>query len=151
VVRLDRLGLSPRGGCGLLGGGRGSPKIETALVHLRASGVLKRVKQLRAVGRNRGSPARYYYRCYHIVVAVTKRSVSLDDDVASRVEQAAGEDGVSFSAWLSNAAEHTLLLRDGMQGVQEWEAEAGRLTATERAAGEALLDRLLGDSIAKSA
>lgn len=84
-------------------------------------------------------------------MAVTKRSVSLDDDVAARVEQAAGVDGVSFSAWLSNAAEHALLLRDGMRGVQEWEAEAGRLTATERAAGEALLDRLLGDSIAKSA
>ena len=36
---------------------------------------------------------------------VTKRSVSLDDDVASAVEEAAKQDGVSFSAWLSSAAD----------------------------------------------
>lgn len=77
---------------------------------------------------------------------VTKRSVSLDDDVAKRVERAADEDGVSFSSWLSTAAEHQLLLRDGLQGVAEWEAESGPLSAEERAAGEALLDRLLGTS-----
>ena len=80
-----------------------------------------------------------------------KRSVSLDDSVAERVEQAADEDGVSFSSWLSTAAEDKLLLREGMRGIREWEAEAGELTAEERAAGEALLDRLLGDRIAKTA
>jgi len=84
-------------------------------------------------------------------MTVTKRSVSLDEAVAQRVEDAAGEDGVSFSAWLSNAAEHTLLLRDGLQGVAEWEAESGPLTPAERAAGDALLDRLLDTSTAKSA
>lgn len=66
-------------------------------------------------------------------------------------EQAADEDGVSFSSWLSAAAEDKLLLREGMLGIREWEAEAGELTAEERAAGEALLDRLLGDRIAKTA
>lgn len=84
-------------------------------------------------------------------MAVTKRSVSLDDSVAERVERAAGEDGVSFSSWLSDAAEHRLLRRDGLRGVAEWEAEAGELTPTERAAGEALLDRLLDTPSAKSA
>ncbi len=84
-------------------------------------------------------------------MSVTKRSVSLDDAVAERVEQAAGEDGVSFSAWLSTAAQDKLLLRQGMGGIREWEAEAGELTAEERAAGEALLDRLLGESAAKTA
>lgn len=84
-------------------------------------------------------------------MSVTKRSVSLDDAVAERVEQAAGEDGVSFSAWLSTAARDKLLLRQGMRGIREWEAEAGELTAEERAAGEALLDRLLGESAAKTA
>lgn len=77
-------------------------------------------------------------------MAVTKRSVSLDDTVAASVERAALAEGVSFSAWLSSAAEHTLLLREGLQGVHEWEAEAGPLTEGERDAGEALLDRLLG-------
>lgn len=80
-----------------------------------------------------------------------KRSVSLDDSVAQRVEQAADEDGMSFSAWLSTAAEDKLLLRDGMRGIREWETEAGELTRAERAAGEALLDRLLGASPAKTA
>jgi predicted transcriptional regulator len=84
-------------------------------------------------------------------VSVTKRSVSLDDVVAERVEQAADEEGVSFSSWLSAAAEDKLLLREGMRGIREWEAEAGELTAEERAAGEALLDRLLSGGVAQSA
>ena len=76
-------------------------------------------------------------------MGVVKRSVSIDDAVAARVEAAAVEDGMSFSAWLSAAAEHRLRLRDGLRGVQAWEREAGALTNEERAAGEALLDRLL--------
>ncbi len=77
-------------------------------------------------------------------MAVTKRSVSLDDTVAEAVERAADEDGVSFSAWLSAAAERELRQREGLQGVEEWEADAGPLSPEERVAGEALLDRLLG-------
>lgn len=84
-------------------------------------------------------------------MSVIKRSVSLDDAVAQQVEAAADEDGVSFSSWLSAAAQHTLLLREGLRGIREWEADAGELSAEERAAGEALLDRLLGDETAKSA
>jgi len=84
-------------------------------------------------------------------MSVIKRSVSLDDKVAEQVEAAADEDGVSFSAWLSSAAQDKLLLREGLRGIREWEADAGRLTADERAVGEALLDRLLSDQAAKSA
>ena len=78
-------------------------------------------------------------------------SVSLDDSVAERVDKAADEDGVSFSSWLSAAAEDKLLLREGLRGIREWEVEAGELTAEERAAGETLLDRLLGERTARSA
>lgn len=74
---------------------------------------------------------------------VTKRSVSLNDDVAASVEAAAKEDGVSFSAWLSHAAERQLMVRQGLKGVAHWEAESGSLTPEEIAAGEALLARLL--------
>jgi len=77
------------------------------------------------------------------VPVVTKRSISLADDVATAVEQAAREDGISFSAWLSAAAERQLRVRQGLRGVAAWEAEAGALTAEEIAAGEALLSRLL--------
>jgi len=80
-------------------------------------------------------------------MSVTKRSISLDDELATQVEQAAHDDGVSFSAWLNEAAERRLRLRQGLQGVQEWEADAGALTPEERAAGEALLDRLLGSVV----
>jgi hypothetical protein len=69
--------------------------------------------------------------------------VSLDAEVAAAAEAAAEEDGVSFSAWLSDAAGQRLRVREGLRGVAEWEAEAGALTPEERAAGEALLDRLL--------
>lgn len=74
---------------------------------------------------------------------VTKRSVSLSDDVAKAVEVAAKEDGVSFSAWLSGAAERQLRVRQGLRGVSAWESDSGQLTAEELAAGEALLGRLL--------
>ncbi|MEO6651781.1 MAG: hypothetical protein ABIP17_03890 [Ilumatobacteraceae bacterium] len=63
----------------------------------------------------------------------------------ARVEAAASQDGMSFSAWLSAAAEQHLLVREGLRGVQEWEAEAGALTPEQIAAGEALLARLLGE------
>jgi len=69
--------------------------------------------------------------------------VSLDAEVAAAVEAAAGEDGVSFSAWLSEAAHRQLLVREGLRGVAEWETEAGPLSSEELAAGEVLLDRLL--------
>ena len=73
---------------------------------------------------------------------VTKRSVSLADEVATAVEAAAEEDGMSFSAWLSGAAERQLRVRRGLRGVADWEEEAGALTAEEIANGEALLARL---------
>jgi hypothetical protein len=73
---------------------------------------------------------------------VTKRSVSLADEVAIAVEEAAKQDGVSFSAWLSNAAEKQLQVRQGLRGVAAWEGETGSLSAEELAAGEALLARL---------
>jgi hypothetical protein len=76
-------------------------------------------------------------------MGVVKRSVSIDAEVASAAEEAAAEDGVSFSAWLSEAAQRRLLVRDGLRGVAEWEKTVGALTPDELAAGEILLDRLL--------
>jgi hypothetical protein len=81
-------------------------------------------------------------------MGATKRSVSLDEQVAEGVERAARAAGVSFSAWLSLAAEHRLLLTEGLRGIDEWGQDAGPLSPEERAAGEALLDRVLGDTTA---
>jgi hypothetical protein len=80
---------------------------------------------------------------------VIKRSVSLSETVADAVQAAADEDGVSFSGWLSLAAEHQLRVREGLRGVAAWEERAGELTPEEIEAGEALLARLLSGVAAK--
>jgi hypothetical protein len=69
--------------------------------------------------------------------------VSIVAEVAAAAEVAAVEDGVSFSAWLSEATRRQLLVREGLRGVAEWEVESGALSPEELAAGEVLLDRLL--------
>jgi hypothetical protein len=84
-------------------------------------------------------------------MAVVKRSVSIDAEVAAAAEEAAAEDGVSFSAWLSEAAHRQLLVREGLRGVAEWEEAAGALTPDELAAGEIVLDRLVSGGPRKRA
>lgn len=84
-------------------------------------------------------------------MAVVKRSVSIDAEVAAAAEEAAAEDGVSFSAWLSEAAHRRLLVREGLRGVTEWEKAAGALRPEELAAGEILLDRLVSGGTGKRA
>ena len=84
-------------------------------------------------------------------MAVVKRSVSIDAEVAAAAEEAAAEDGLSFSAWLSEAAHRQLLVREGLRGVAEWEEAAGALTPNELAAGETLLDRLVPGGTRKPA
>jgi len=97
-------------------------------------------------GRGTRALAQRSYRwCYHGAMGVTKRSVSLDAAVAAAVELAADEAGVSFSAWLGEAARHQLRISEGLRAVEEWESEAGGLTDEERAAGELLLGHLLGE------
>jgi len=117
----------------------------------RVKGPIRPVDMRPHSAPRRRSVDQYYQRCYHYLMSVIKRSVSLDDYVAEQVEAAADADGVSFSSWLSSAAEHRLLLREGLSGIRDWEADAGQLTTEERAVGEALLDRLLSDQTAKSA
>lgn len=58
------------------------------------------------------------------------------------IVRAAEEEGVSVSAWMTEAARRALVVRDGLRAVQEWEAENGTLTdeemddARRRVAGE---------------
>ncbi len=76
-------------------------------------------------------------------MSVTKKSVSLDDEVADRVARAAADEGVSFSAWLTEAARRQLILRDGLAAVAEYEESYGAFTDAERAEGRRILDDLL--------
>ena len=62
------------------------------------------------------------------------------------VVAAAAEDGVSVSAWLTEAARRALKVRDGLAAVAEWEAEHGAFTAAELAAARHRVAGGLADS-----
>lgn len=59
--------------------------------------------------------------------------ITVDPEVHAQVVAAASEEGVSVSAWMTNAARRALLIRDGLKAVEEWEGEHGALTQTELA------------------
>jgi hypothetical protein len=79
-------------------------------------------------------------------MAVKKLSVALDDEVAEAAAKAASRAGVSLSAWLNHAAENELALEEGLDGVREWEAEHGEMSAEELARADELLDRVLASA-----
>ncbi|MGH3263999.1 MAG: hypothetical protein ACRDNS_18625 [Trebonia sp.] len=60
-----------------------------------------------------------------------KLAITVDPDVHRRVRDAAAEDRVSVSAWMTQAARSALSVRDGLAAVAEWEAEHGALSAAE--------------------
>ncbi len=63
-----------------------------------------------------------------------KLAITVDADVHEKVVVAAAEEGVSVSAWMTEAARRALLVRDGLAAVAEWETEHGALTEGELAA-----------------
>jgi len=63
-----------------------------------------------------------------------KLAITVDPDVHAGVVAAAGEDDMSVSAWMTEAARRALLIRDGLRAVAEWEAENGAFTRAEMAA-----------------
>ncbi len=62
-----------------------------------------------------------------------KLAITVDPDVHAGVVTAAAEEGVSVSAWMTNAARRALLVRDGLKAVEGWEAEHGALSERELA------------------
>ena len=60
-----------------------------------------------------------------------KLAITVDPDVYERVVAAATEDGLSVSAWLTEAARRALLVRDGLKAVAQWEAEHGAFSDIE--------------------
>jgi hypothetical protein len=63
-----------------------------------------------------------------------KLAITVDAAVHASVIDAAAAEGVSVSAWMTEAARRALLVRDGLAAVAEWEAEHGLLTDAELAA-----------------
>ena len=62
-----------------------------------------------------------------------KLAITVDPDVHAGVIEAAAEEGLSVSAWMTNAARRALVVRNGLDGVEEWEAEHGALSESEMA------------------
>ena len=60
-------------------------------------------------------------------------AITVDPDVHEKILDAAAEDGVSVSAWMTTAARRALLVRDGLAAVAEWETDHGALTESELA------------------
>lgn len=63
-----------------------------------------------------------------------KLAITVDPDIHQRVVSAAAHDGVSVSAWMTEAARRALVIRDGLEAVNEWERHHGSFTADEMAA-----------------
>ena len=63
-----------------------------------------------------------------------KLAITVDPDVHAKIVHAAAEEGVSVSAWMTEAARRALVVRDGLAAVAEWERAHGPFTADEMAA-----------------
>lgn len=63
-----------------------------------------------------------------------KLAITVDPAVHERVVNAAAQDGISVSAWMTEAARRALVVRDGLAAVAEWERSNGRFTPEEMAA-----------------
>ena len=70
-----------------------------------------------------------------------KLAITVDPEVHAGVIAAAAADGVSVSAWMTEAARRVLVVRDGLAGVAEWEAVHGRFTPEELDAARQRLER----------
>lgn len=81
-------------------------------------------------------------------VSVAKPTISMDPDLYAAAKAAAERAGVSFSAWIEDAAGHKLRKERLLDLVAEWEAENGPITEAEAAAARAELG--LGDGGASS-
>lgn len=75
-----------------------------------------------------------------------KLGITVDPEVHKQVLNAAVEDGVSVSAWMTQAARKALLVRDGLKAVAEWEQEQGPFTNVELAAAHRRVADQLGRS-----
>lgn len=80
-----------------------------------------------------------------------KLAITVDPDVHRRVLAAAEEEGVSVSAWMTEAARRALRISEGLAAVAEWEAENGAFTPTELAEADRRIDEMLAKKQARRA
>ncbi len=66
-----------------------------------------------------------------------KLAITVDRDVHAKVVRAAKAEHTSVSAWMTAAARRSLLVRDGLAAVAEWEVQHGELSEEELVAARA--------------
>ncbi len=64
-------------------------------------------------------------------MAVERRTLSLESELAAMVREAAATKDQSVSVWLADAARSWLVTRDLSDVVADWEAVHGNFTETE--------------------
>ncbi len=72
-----------------------------------------------------------------------KLAITVDPDIHEQVVAAAAHEGVSVSAWMTEAARRALLVRDGLIAIAEWEKDHGEFTAAEIAEARRRVQRQL--------
>lgn len=70
-----------------------------------------------------------------------KMAITVDPEVHAGIVAAAAADGMSVSAWMTDAARRALVVRDGLAGVAAWEARHGALSPEELDAARSRLAR----------
>ncbi len=63
-----------------------------------------------------------------------KLAITVTSQIRDMVVAAAAAEGVSVSAWMTEAARRRLTIQNGLQAVMEWELENGAFTPEELAA-----------------
>jgi hypothetical protein len=66
-----------------------------------------------------------------------KLAITVDRDVQAKVVRAARAEHTSVSAWMTAAARRSLLMRDGLAAIAEWEADHGERSEHELAVARA--------------
>lgn len=72
-----------------------------------------------------------------------KRSISIPPELDDLIRSEAASQGVTYSAWLTEAAQKELKIRAGLQAVAEVEEELGGFSAEELADAEAWAEKVL--------
>ncbi len=80
-----------------------------------------------------------------------KLAITVDPDVHERVVNAAAQEGISVSAWMTEAARRALVVRDGLTAVAEWERLNGPFTPDEMVSARQRVARELATPNKRSA
>jgi hypothetical protein len=76
-----------------------------------------------------------------------ERLVSLPSYLATSIDEAAEEEGITFSTWLARTAAQRLMRELEQMAIAEWQRQAGPLTEAQIAAGRARAYRALGITV----